>query len=256
MKIGFCAGPEAGPLLKEAGYDFLELNVQTHLCSEKPASEFRSELAKIKECPLPCLAANCLVPASMKLTGEDTDYDKIEKYLISVFRRAEESGIQTIVFGSGGARTVPEGFNRVIAYEQLLDFGNLAADYAGKHGVTVVVEPLNKAECNIFNSTRECAQFVQEINKPSLKLLVDSYHWHKENEEPDAIIAAGKHLQHIHVATYSKRLAPGAEKCEFGDFFRSLKMARYSGPVSIETFSCDIKTDAAPALSLLRSLCE
>jgi aminobenzoyl-glutamate utilization protein B len=55
-------------------------------------------------------AANVLLPATLKCSGPDIDYARLDRYAHTVFRRAKEIGMTIIVFGSAGARMVPEGF--------------------------------------------------------------------------------------------------------------------------------------------------
>jgi hypothetical protein len=41
--------------------------------------------------------------------------------------------------------------------------------------VTIAVEPLNRRETNVWNATRECADYVRQVNHPHVRLLVDAY---------------------------------------------------------------------------------
>lgn len=86
----------------------------------------------------------------------------------------EIAGIRTIVFGSGGARNIPDDFCRAEAWEQLVSFGRLAAGAASRHGVTLGAEPLNRKECNVLNSVKESAAYVHEVGHSHFRLLVDS----------------------------------------------------------------------------------
>jgi len=161
--------------------------------------------------------------------------------------RAERAGIRAIVFGSGGARRIPDGFDRAQAYNQLVTFGRMLAPTCADHGVTIAVEPLNRAETNVLNSVSEGLQYVKDVNHPAFRLLVDAYHWAKENEPPEDIITAGPWLAHAHIATYANRLPPGAEACDFGPFFAALKQAGYDQRISVEAGWDDLHTQAAPA---------
>jgi len=251
MLLGICGSPEIAPVVKAAGYDYLEINVSAHLIGEASDEEFAPNLKLIRECGLPCLAANVFVPGHLKLTGPEVDFERLTRYIQAVMVRAEQAGLQAIVFGSGGARKIPEGFERAQAYAQLIQFGQMVAPLAAQHGVKIAVEPLNRGETNILNSVAEGLQYVQDVNHPAFRLLVDAYHWAKENEPVADIVTAGPWLEHAHIATYPKRQAPGAEPCDFAPFMQALKEAGYDKRLSIEGGWQDMATQAQPARQVL-----
>jgi sugar phosphate isomerase/epimerase len=252
MLLGICGAPEIAPVVKAAGYDYLEINVASHLIGESPDDDFAPMLKQIRECGLPCLAANVFVPGHLKITGPEVDFPRLTRYIQTVMARAEQVGLQAIVFGSGGARKIPDGFERAEAYEQLIAFGRMVAPLAAQHGVHIAVEPLNRGETNVLNSVVEGLQYVKDVNHPAFRLLVDGYHWAKENEPTSDIVAAGPWLEHAHIATYAKRLAPGAETCVFGPFFQALKDAGYNKRLSIEGGWENMAAQAGPAREILQ----
>ena len=253
MLFGICGGPEIAPTARAAGYDYIELSTQTHLVGEADETVFQPILAQIRQCGLPCLASNVFVPAHLKITGPEVDFDHLTQYVSIVLERAERAGIKSIVFGSGGARRIPDGFDRERASDQLIAFGRMLAPVAASHGVTIAVEPLNTGETNVLTSVREGLQYVKEVNHPAFRLLVDAYHWAKEQEPTADIVAAGPWLAHAHIATYANRLPPGAEVCDFAAFFSALKQGGYDLRLSIEAGWQDLSTQAAPAHKLLES---
>ena len=65
--------------------------------------------------------------------------------LVVNVKTAKELGLKIIVFGSGGARKVPEGFSQDEAYKQLVEFAKRIAPEAKKRGIVVAVEPLRSS---------------------------------------------------------------------------------------------------------------
>ena len=255
MKYGICAAPDhaIAAQLAQIGYDFLEINVQSHLKSTEDEMAFWPEFRRIHECKLRCLAANCLLPGSLKVTGPSVDRDAVARYLSVAFERARQTGVETMVFGSGGARRVPDGFDRKEAQTQLAEFCRMAGPIAQAAGVVMVVEPLNQAECNILTSVRECADLVRAANHPNVRLLVDAYHSMRENENPADITENASLLAHVHIATCEARRAPGIEECDFSPFFAALRKGGYDGRVSIECSWKDMPVEAAPALAIMKT---
>lgn len=253
MKFGICSGPEAAAQAHAAGFDYLEINVQAHLRPTQPESEFHACCEQLKKLPIPCRAANCFLPGHLKVTGPEVNWDTLEHYVGVALARAERVGIQYIVFGSGASRKVPDGFSREVAWSQLSRFARLCNEIAHEHGVMIVLEPLQRGETNIVNSVTEGARLVQEVDLPHFRLLVDAFHWAKEEEPVSSIVQSGSWLRHAHIATYAQRKAPGLEACDFQPFFKALQTIGYQGMLSIEGAWNDFALDAAPALAVLRS---
>lgn len=249
MQYGVCADPRFGPALARAGFDFVELNVQQHLMPLADEPTFEPELARIKDAGLPTIAANSFVPGSLKITGPVINRDALVAYAETAFARAQAAGIRTIVFGSGGARQVPDGFDRDEAWEQLLWFGEMIGPRAQASGVTVVVEPLNvtRGECNILTTVGESARYVTQVNHSNVRLLADAYHWGLDNDNFGELVASGPLLRHVHIATVAQRLPPGFEDCDFTTFLHGLWLGGYDGPISIEARWDDVEAQAAAA---------
>lgn len=256
MKFGVCAEIDDAPALAEAGFDFIELHVTRDLKTADGEEAFAESLARIKASALRCLAANCFVPGSLKITGPDADPGRLIDHAALVCRRAAEAGLETIVLGSGGARDIPKGFDRDLAYRQLVDFGVMLGPVAAQHGVTIAVEPLCRSDSNIFTTVGECAAYVRELAHTHIRLLVDAYHWGRDGDSYDDIVDAAPLLHHVHVATYPARRPPGADRCDLSVFFAALGESGYDGPVSVEARWDDLAAQAPRAREELGWLAE
>lgn len=252
MKFGVCTDTTKAPALAAAGFDFIEMNVQAHLKPLASEADFQASLALIRASALPCTAANCFLPGGLKVTGPDVDMAKLDAYVRTALSRAEQAGIRCIVFGSGAARAIPEGFDRDTAWKQLIAFGKRMAPIAEQHAVTIVVEPLNRAECNILTTVDEAGRYVEAVNHPAFRLLVDAYHWNKDHDRADDLVRWGPLLAHAHIATTTTRKAPGLEPCDFTPFFRALREGGYDGPVSVESGWNDMAAEAAAVRQVLQ----
>lgn len=139
-----------------------------------------------------------------------------------------------MVFGSGGARRVPEGFWFHGAWRQLRFAALVAATRAGRHGITVVMEPLFTRACNILNSVEEGIAFVDQVNHPNCKLLADLFHMDEENEPFGSIAAAGSRLAHIHIPTPAVFDPQNVSNYDFEGFIGALKEIGYDGRLTVE----------------------
>jgi len=253
MRFGVCGGPDVAAVAAVAGYDYFEWSVGDCLKPLDGQAAFDAALAQVKAAPIPCEALNCFVPANLKITGNAVDDAALDRYVQTVMERAERAGVSVIVFGSGGARAIPDGFDPAAAHRQLVTFGRMAAAHAAAHGVVVAVEPLNDKECNVLTGVAESASYVREVDRPALRLLVDGYHWMRGKGTVAEITAAGPLLVHTHIATEANRRAPGAEPCDFAPFFNALKRAGYQGCMSFEGGLTDSEKELRSALALMRS---
>lgn len=254
MKLGLCTELDNLAVAAAAGFDFVEVNVQGHLMPQADDDAFAANRDAILASPIPIKAANCFVPGGLKITGPEVDLEALTAYAATAFERAAAVGIETIVFGSGGARRIPAGFDRAAAWDQLVAFGGRIAPLAAAQGVTIVVEPLNQSECNVFTAVGESADYVRQIDHPNMKLLVDAFHWGRDQDSYGDLVEAGPLLRHAHIATYANRRAPGVEPCAFGPFFAALRAGGYDGRISIECGWEDLAVQAADARGLLAAL--
>jgi sugar phosphate isomerase/epimerase len=231
MKFGICTGAGNAPAVKQAGWDYIEDNVQNLLQGLVPDDQWSVPAPAV----LPIVAANVLLPGTLKVVGPAVDFEKLRSYMTTVLSRAQRVGITTLVFGSGVARNIPEGFQHDAAANQIVDFCNMIAPLAAERKITIVLEPLNKGECNVINSVAEGMRYVKTVDHPAFQCLVDSYHFWLEDEPLENLRRAMPWIRHVHLADKDGRVAPGLSgKADYRPFFRVLKQGNYDGNISFE----------------------
>ena len=157
-----------------------------------------------------------------------------------------------VVFGSGGARRVPEGFAKEDAFKQLVDFGRRAAREAKAHGITIAIEPLRKQESNIINTASEGLELVNAVGDPNFQLMIDFYHLASEQEDPAIVLRAKDHIRHLHVANPQGRVFPQKwEEFDYAPFFANLRAIGYDKRISVEGSTTDLAAQGPVAVSLL-----
>jgi sugar phosphate isomerase/epimerase len=240
MQFGICAPLSDADAARSAGGDFLEISVQS----------LPVELAGTN---LPVRACNALVPATLKITGMEANSGGLRDYLARTCQAAAAIGVEILVFGSGAARHVPDGFDSAKVRPQLLDFLRAAGWAASEHGLTVVIEPLSRAECNVLHTIDECMELVKLVNLPSVQCLVDSYHFWVNGDSLESLRRAMPHIYHVHVADREGRVAPGLSgSSDYLPLFRVLKEGGYNRRISIEALNFNIAADGKRAMDYLR----
>jgi sugar phosphate isomerase/epimerase len=253
MQLGLCAHPVDLAGFKERPFDFIEGHVQNFLKPEAPEGDFSATVSAMRASPLPMPAANCFLPADLKVTGPAVDEVRLARYADVAFARAKSIGLEIIVFGSAGARQVPDGWSSARGFEQYVGALRLIAPLAERHGLTVVVEPLNRGECNLVNTIDEGAEAVHRCNHPHVRLLVDLFHMLRNGEAPDPIARHAGLIVHAHVAEREKRSEPGALGDDFRPFLRALRNAPRCRRLAIEcVWTEPMPVAAIPALAELR----
>jgi sugar phosphate isomerase/epimerase len=252
MRFGCCGGLDKIQIVQDAGYDYIEMSVAA-VMAESPDEEFESTLGLVKSFDIVPEAWNCLLPGDFKVTGPEIDMYRVERYLRTAFARIEDLGGEIVVFGSGGARRVPDSFSMEEAGGQIVEFLTLAGRIAGAHGITIAVEPLHKRGANIINSVTDALAVTRAVDHPFVKVLADLYHMQEENEPLSHIIDAGNELAHVHTAD-TGRLYPGSGSYPNAELIEALRSIGYNDRISVECSIRDWDTEPAKALEFLRTL--
>jgi sugar phosphate isomerase/epimerase len=246
MQVGICVQVEQSADAKAAGFDFVEPNSQLLLQGTK--AEWVPPKAE-----LPVPSANVLVPAAMKIVGPEAELERLKEYMSVVCARAKQMGLTLLVFGSGGARNVPDGFDRDRAKKQIIDFCRSSAEMAKQNQLTLVVEPLNRSECNIINTMDECVGYVKAVDHPNFWCLFDSYHFWMENEPIDHVRAAMPFVRHVHLADKVGRVPPGESgSADYKRLFRILRDGAYDGLLTVEAGVKDLRADGPRVVNFIK----
>jgi sugar phosphate isomerase/epimerase len=251
-RIGICTSIQNASILKKAGCSYTEISIRDFLVPEQPDSAFAPNREEAAACVLPVYAGNNFFPGNFRLTGADFDLEKTLSYVDIAMRRAQQTGTQIFVLGSGGARHIPEGFDRATAVAQFTELCRRIALLGEKYRVTVVLEPLRREETNFINTVREGMEIVRAVDHPHLQVLADFYHMACVGEDAQALVEAGASLHHCHIAEQTGRAAPGMHGDDFTPYFRALKQIGYRGCLSIECNWTQLEEQAASAVAEVR----
>ncbi|MDX9882753.1 MAG: sugar phosphate isomerase/epimerase family protein [Prolixibacteraceae bacterium] len=250
--IGVCTRAANGNMLAEHGYSYIEEGVRGFLVPQESEEKFNGLLSLAQKSKLPVIACNSFLPGNLKSVGEEAVHPEILEFAETAFRRAKIAGVKIIVFGSGGSRAIPEGFSGEKAREQFVSLCARMGPLAAKYDVTVVIEPLNKKECNFINSVSEGGEIVKKVKHPNIQLLADIYHMKMDHEGPESILKYGKFLRHVHIAEKEGRAAPGTHREDFRPYFEALKKVKYKGNISIECRWENLENQAPLAIKTIQ----
>ncbi len=260
MKFGVCRGLDDFKSIKIAS----EIGIDYYECGFGNLANYDDE--KFKNCKnylnennLPCLVANGFIPGDMKLVGDTVDYSALNEYLDRGFERAKKLGVKKIVFGSGSARSFPEGYSLKKAKEQLAFFlSEYAAPKAENAGCIIVMEPLRFCETSMIHTVADGIEIAKMSGKKNVAGLADLYHVYGNNDSIYGFADFKGELLHAHIAEPEKRVYPSTKDSEevvavYKKFFDALMLAGCK-TCSIEARTDDFKTDVSDALAILKTL--
>jgi len=155
---------------------------------------------------------------------------------------------------TGKARLLPEdqrSQQRQWAAESL----RAAGEYAAERGVRLAIEPLNRFETDLVNTTAQGVDLCERIGLDNVGLLLDTFHMNIEEKDiATALRQAGDRVFHFH-ACENDRGAPGSGHVEWEAVHRALDDIGYTGAVAIESFTPEIR-EIARAVSAWRPVAE
>lgn len=253
MKFGICVGSEKDRIkcAADSGYDYVESRFAFFANSDDQTID--DYCATIAQYNLKCEAVNCFLPGTMKVVGDEIDYDALKDYIERGMKNGVKAGLEMVVFGSGGARSLPDGFPYEKGIRQLVYFlKEIVAPIAQKYDITVVIEPLSKKDTNIISTVKEGCMLAAMAESENIKGLSDSYHMCAGGDSFDNIRDVKGFLGHAHVAEPSERVFPyEGDGADYRSYIEALEFAGCPR-CSVEASTTDFLKDAPIAIKVLK----
>lgn len=256
MKFGVCVGTDIEKMkyIKSLGYDYAESHCQ------EIARKDKEHLDAMKETGLPVVAANCFI--GMRIVGEEKDEAKIKEYLEILFEKASYLGLRYLVFGSSGARRIPDGMSLEEGRAEIVDFlKNLVVPLAEKYNILVAIEPLRPEECNAINTVADGVEIAKRVDSPFVKVLADVAHMYVQGESIESLGDYKGWIIHAHtsnpapdIALNRKRIFPKNDDVFSQASFVNALKAIGVDYCSIEAEVLDFESDAKDAYEVLKEL--
>ncbi len=254
MKIGCSASIDKLETIDKIGYDLIELPVS--YISELSMDELKELKFKIDAANIGCISCNVLMSSKVAPLYIDGGMHCSREYLEKVFPMLAYLGVKIVVFGSGSFRKMPPEVAPERQHELLRNFMIMLESIARANDILVVIEPLNSDETNTILTTKSAMEFVYELNLSNLKLLVDLYHFYRENEPLERIYKYGAYIKHVHIAEPTKReYMTESDEYNYAPFFKALKDIGYNGFIVFEGGRSDFDTGVINTYNVLKSFC-
>jgi len=251
MKFGICNEIFQGWKIEDtfayaaqAGYDAVEISPFTlaKYVTEIPAAERARlrEAARRAGIAISGIHWVLVQAEGMHLTHPDAaTRTRTAKYFCDLVEFCADLGGRTIVVGSPKQRSVMDGVTPGQAWDWATDVFRDAVMRAEQREVTICLEPLSPAETNFINTAEEAIRFVQQLNTPHFKIILDVKAMCSEAKPiPQIIRESWPHFAYFH-ANDKNLKGPGFGDVDFKPIAAALKQAGYQGVVSVEVFNFD-----------------
>jgi len=222
--------------VKSLGFDVLEISGAMLKNSTK---EELLELKKRAENAGVILTAGYGPNASEKLAScEPGTVKNAINFYADILQKLEILNIHTI--GGGIYSYWPVDYSRPIdkagdwarSVKNVRTVGKIAQEC----GVEYCLEVLNRFEGYLLNTCAECKEFVNEVQVPSVKIMLDTFHMNIEEDSMiSAILLAGDQLGHFHVGENNRRL-PGKGNLPWYQIGAALRSIGYDKNIVMEPF--------------------
>ena len=164
-------------------------------------------------------------------------------FIAGIIDVAGELGAPAIVGSMQGKSDagVPRDVALALLADALGDLGVCAA----RHGQSLLYEPLNRYETDLFNRQADAAAFLESRGIVDVRLLCDLFHMNIEEEDLAlAIVACGGRVGHVHWAD-SNRRAVGLGHTDVGSVVAALRAIHYDRFLSAEVLPLPSAEEAA-----------
>jgi D-psicose/D-tagatose/L-ribulose 3-epimerase len=178
--------------------------------------------------------------------------DKIAAFLTKALDKASAFGARFlggVTYSALGYRSGTEP--QAQEYEVIASALKPAARHAKTLGMTLGVEPCNRYETHLLNTSAQAVMLLDMIGEPNVTIHFDTYHMNIEEKGiGEAIRRTAGRCSYVHLSE-SDRGVPGTGTVQWEDTFRALADVGFRGHLVVESF-VTLPPEIASALSVWR----
>jgi sugar phosphate isomerase/epimerase len=127
-----------------------------------------------------------------------------------------------------------DGIDKETALGYLADALAELGSFAGRHGVPLIFEPLNRYETNLVNTVDDGLNLLKRINNHHVKLLADLFHMNIEEANiADSLKLGAGSIGHVHFVDSNRRPA-GNGHIDLASVAAALNEIEFTGYASAE----------------------
>ncbi len=135
------------------------------------------------------------------------------------------------------AGKVPAGADPAVTFRTFVDNLRHAADELGRHGIRLLIEPINTRDIPGFylSRSRQAVEIIEAVGSDNLFLQYDIYHMQvMEGDLARTIARLLPRIAHLQLADSPGRHEPGTGEINFGYLFEEIGRLGYAGSIGCE----------------------
>ena len=145
IRFGICARPDQIEAAAQAGYDYVELDLNDVLRLDETA--YRAMAAEMQTCGVYAEVVCGLLPGNVPILGENVSAKCIHAALDRSFELARALGAELALFDCPAERMLPLRFDPAMAWRQLGNFIRMLQSYAADAGLRVALRCPDRYGC-------------------------------------------------------------------------------------------------------------
>lgn len=223
--------------VKNLGFDILEVACHHFLEMD---DDYLIQLKKEAETNGIILTGGYGPDAQHNISSANPDIVKaaFDKYE-AMFKKMKTAGIKKL--GGGLYSYWPADYSNPIDktgdFQRAINNIRELCDMAAAYDISLGMEVLNRFEGYILNTCEEALDFVTSVDRPNVKIMLDTFHMNIEEDSfVDAIRLAGDKLGHLHVGEANRRPPFAGGRMPWNEIGEALHEINYTGDVVMEPF--------------------
>ncbi|WP_289062277.1 sugar phosphate isomerase/epimerase [uncultured Zobellia sp.] len=241
------------PKIKEMGFDVVEIPVEI-------PSKIGGKLVKkaLDDNGLKATVCGAFGPTK-DLTSDDVAlHENCFTYVTDCFELCNLLGTEFLagpMYSAVGKARMVSQEQRKKEWDRAVNNLQRVCEMAKANGLSVALEPLNRFESDLINTSKDVMRLINDINQPNAKVLLDGFHMTIEEQNiREAIQLVGDKLIHVQVSE-NHRGIPGTGLTPWSDFRKGLEDIDYKGSMVIESFTPEIE-ELAGAVCIWKTLAD
>ena len=253
-QIGICTDFVNLPDAAALGYDYVELSLRE--LAALPENDFQELAAYVDAAGIPVRACRDMLPEDLPVTGQGVNATALHDYLNRALGRAARLGVKVIALDAAPSRGVDADGDFPFAWRQLGNFLRLLQGHARDSGITVALEPLRKADCNLLNLVSEATLIAGLLQLGNIAVAAHWGHMSMASEPMSALWRAGTLLRHVYLENaLNRRLPAPGDGEDYARMLSPLWTMGYDHGISLCGEITDgFVQDAAAALTYIQSI--
>jgi len=241
----------------DLGFDILE--IYSAVLYDKP-EDYREKVRETAEENDIELTFSLGMRKDMAISSDDPKVrERGIEYLEDLIKMIHDLGSECfsgILYGAWGAPFDADQLDKEAKFKRSTESMKEVMDTAEKCDVYCNMEAVNRFEHFLINTAEEAVEYVNEVDHPNCKILMDTYHMNIEEDSfAEAIETVGDKMGLLHIGENNRKPPGQGGHLPWDEIFGAVKEIGYDGKIVMEPFVRP-GGDIAQDIALWRDLAE